>query len=288
MKIKAFILVSIFVSIACGVMGQQELKGRLSDSKTGKPVVDAIITPQGMNYRTYSNMEGRFLLIVPDTSVVVDIYAPEYEQVTVNIDTLKNIELAIEPLPLKRLYVGAGMGSNNLCGYIGVRAEIVIFKGLALTLGAGPSSWVYRGGARANYYLANVPLKNYFYGGASYSTGTMGKESNTLIGVSRTETFTDKDGNQRDITSVNNEEVMLKLNPVYTIDVGYGYAARVSRSAKVFIEIGYSFPMSMDIYSEKIEPKPHSSAELSQNSKSAITFSSPGGFSLGIGMSFGI
>lgn len=162
------------------------------------------------------------------------------------------------------VYLGFSTGINNMIGVFGPQIEIVTSKPLRIGAGIGLSTWGTKWAINAQYY----PLDWYkLFLKAGYSRNSGLEDVVTDL----------------ELVSGDIEEVNLNLNPVGNLFLTAGYAWKVGKRNKFYVEGGYAIPLTTEDYYTILDP-----VEISSNSKRDLEMLRPGGLVIALGINFAI
>ncbi len=164
-----------------------------------------------------------------------------------------------------KLFFGLSSGINNSVGVLGLQMDAVIDKNMVLGVGIGLSSWGYKMAAYFQSYSGS-PYKFYGKGGLSWNSGLPDFEVELEL----------KNGDMQD--------VMMDLNPVTNGILALGYAWKVGRRNKIYLEGGYAINLKNKDYYTLIDD----SVELSSTSERVLRVLRPGGLIISLGFNFAI
>ena len=170
--------------------------------------------------------------------------------------------------PVPEAFFGVGIGINDYG--LGLGAEINIKNNLWVYGMGGYSSWGYRLTGGLTYYPGQNGFRSSFSIGYSYASGF--KDFVTELDVEQT------------FSNPKEEEVILDLYPISTLNLTYSYNAKVGRKSKFVFSAGYAISLTDKIYEHKSISNFN---ELTEGSKEFIDFMAPGGVIIGVKYMFG-
>ncbi len=128
-----------------------------------------------------------------------------------------------ENLDVLHASLGASSGINNLSGFFGLNAEYFFYKGMAVDLGVGFSTWGIKTGAGFSYH--NMYVNNFYLRAAYIFAAGMRLDSIQLKDIQ---------GNMRTYT--------VQMHAAHAGQIVVGKDWRVgSRKNRIFFEIGYTY-----------------------------------------------
>jgi len=164
----------------------------------------------------------------------------------------------------KSTYIGFSLGMYDYG--IGLGGEAPFGYNFSLFGNIGLGGWGYKVGGGVMYYPRNAPFGSGFGLGYAYAGGFEGLETTLTVEPYNLE-----------------QDVVLDLYGVSTINLMYTYSWPLGRSMKFAVVTGYAIKLSDDNYAVKT-----AGVELTQESKMVMKLMQPGGLTLGIRMMFGI
>jgi hypothetical protein len=167
---------------------------------------------------------------------------------------------------------------------LGFRVEYVIKNQIGLAYGVGQGIWGSKDGLRVNYYYNKSPLGGYILAGISNNSSSKGEKKYFNLEVERTNGFE---------TTKSEESVAMEKKRVRTIDLGWGYAKKVGRNGKFFIELGYAIRLhdtkkSYTLTYVENAKHPGTTAQINEDIERILSLYVPGGYMVGIGLMFGL
>lgn len=162
------------------------------------------------------------------------------------------------------VYLGLSTGLENMIGLIGPQIEIVASKPLRIGGGIGISSWGTKWAVNLQYYPKDW-YKLFFKTGYSRNSGLDDFETELKL------------------VSGSMEDVRLNLNPVDNLFVTIGYAWKVGKRNKFYLEGGYAIPLTTEDYYTLLDP-----VELHSDAKNELRTLRPGGLVLAVGINFAV
>lgn len=161
-------------------------------------------------------------------------------------------------------YLGLSTGLNNMTGILGTQFEIVATKNIRFGGGIGLSTWGTKWALNVQYYPQGW-YKFYVKGGYSRNSGLDDFETDL------------------ELSSGNTEPVRMDLNPVGNVFFTAGYAWKVGKRNKFYIEGGYAVPLDTEDYYTLLDP-----VELSSTSEQVLQLMRPGGLVIALGINFAV
>lgn len=162
-------------------------------------------------------------------------------------------------------FIGFSSGIDNIVGILGTQLDIVLFRKLTLGGGVGLSSWGYKYAVDLQFFPKGL-YKFFVKTGYSKNSGIENFQTDLELETGET------------------ESVIMDLKPVGNIFLSGGYAFKVGKRNRFYIETGYAFPLVTDDYYELYDDSQH----LSENSKNVMQILRPGGLVIAVGMNFAI
>jgi len=181
-----------------------------------------------------------------------------------SIDAQTQVNPFLQPENNAKAYLGLSTGINNMAGLLGAQVEIVANKNLVIGAGIGLSTWGTKWALNLQYYTQGW-YKFYLKGGYSRNSGLEDFES------------------ELELQNGSTEYVLMDLNPVGNVFFAAGYAWKVGKRNKFYIEGGYAVPLDTEDYYTL-----HDQVELSSNSEQALQLLRPGGLVIALGINFAI
>jgi len=161
-------------------------------------------------------------------------------------------------------YLGLSTGVNNMIGILGPQLEVVVTKNIRVGGGIGLSSWGTKWALNLQVY-PNDWYKFFMKAGYSKNSGLDDFETNLELSTGKT------------------ESVRMDLNPVGNVFFTAGYAWKVGKRNKFYIEGGYAIPLDTEDYYTLLDP-----VELSSTSKNVMQLLRPGGLVIALGINFAV
>lgn len=163
-----------------------------------------------------------------------------------------------------KFYVGISTGLNNQSGLLGPNFDIPITKWFSFGLGAGRSSWGFKGYSEGRFYLGDCNRKFALGAGMTYNTGI----KNFTTALPTTDGTTD---------------VKLVFEPSLNASFSAYYFFNLGRDGnhRFYLQAGYSYPLDDMVYQVK------SKHTLTDEGKAVMQILSPGGVIFALGFSFG-
>ena len=185
------------------------------------------------------------------------VYIQEYDTGK-DLDTLKEIKIS----------TGVSAGINNMPGFVGLNFEYIFYKGTAVDVAVGISTWGYKFGIGLSKHSI---WADKFYARISYLLASGG------IG---------QDIQLKDIND-STRSYSIYFHPAQSLQVVVGKDWRVGKKKnRIFFEVGYTllFARSFDDLVTVLDNNP----PLSDVSKLSLVILAPGGLSIGLGFLFGM
>ena len=170
-----------------------------------------------------------------------------------------------KPGKCSKIYYSISSGINNNTGIIGFGLDIPVAASVSVEGGIGVGTWGYKLCGAGKYYLQPCHRGWAFGGGVTYCTGLQGfqKDMETIYG--------------------NTEPVQLDINPQTNVFIAaYRYLNIGRKYNRFYIELGWSVRLPNGNLFDQTNGN-----QISDNSRAAITFISPGRLIAAIGFSFG-
>jgi len=162
-------------------------------------------------------------------------------------------------------FIGFSSGIDNMIGILGPQLDIVLFRKLTLGGGIGLSSWGYKYAVNMQFYPKGL-YKYFIKSGYSYNTGIENFETDLELETGQT------------------ESVRMDLKPIGNIFISGGYAFKIGKRNRFYVETGYAFPLITENYYELYDDSQH----LSKTSEQVMQMLRPGGLVIAVGMNFAI
>lgn len=162
-------------------------------------------------------------------------------------------------------FIGFSSGIDNMIGILGPQLDIVLFRKLTLGGGIGLSSWGYKYAVNMQFYPKGL-YKFFIKSGYSKNSGI--ENFQTELELENGET----------------EIVTMDLKPIGNIFITAGYAFKIGKRNRLYIETGYAIPLITDEYYKLYDDNQH----LSETSEQIMQMLRPGGLVIAVGMNFAI
>jgi hypothetical protein len=162
-------------------------------------------------------------------------------------------------------FIGFSTGIDNMVGILGPQLDIVVVKNLMLGGGVGLSSWGYKYAANVQFYPKSL-YRFYFKTGYSQNSGLVDFET------------------ELELMSGEKEQVRMDLKPVGNIFFTAGRAWKIGKRNRIYLEVGYAFPLVTDDYYTLYDDN----IELSKTSEQVLQMMRPGGLVIAAGLNFAI
>jgi hypothetical protein len=160
-----------------------------------------------------------------------------------------------------KAYIGFSTCINNMVGILGISLDAVINENVTIGGGIGLSTWGYKWQLNLQYY-PNGWRGFYMKGGYSQNSGLVDFDV------------------EMELRGGSTEYVMMDLNPVGNAILAAGYAWKVGKYGKFYLEGGYAVPLvTEDYYTLHDE-----NVELSSTSEDVLRLLRPGGIILALGV----
>jgi len=163
-----------------------------------------------------------------------------------------------------KAFIGLSTGLDNMVGLLGAQIDFVAAEKLTVGAGIGLSSWGYKYAVNLKFYPKGL-YKYYFKAGYSQNSGL--EEFETEL----------------ELESGATEPVMMDLKPVGNLFFTAGWAWKMGKRNRFFLEAGYAIPLTDDyyvLYDDAIQ--------LSQTSEQVLRIMRPGGLVVCLGFNFAI
>lgn len=163
-----------------------------------------------------------------------------------------------------KFYVGVSTGLENQSGVLGPNFDIPLLPRLSFGVGAGRSTWGFKGYSEARVYLGECNRQLALGTGVTYNTGI--KNYTTLLP-----------------TTGGDANVDFELHPSLNAFASIYYFFNLGREGdhRFYLQTGYSYPISTDVYT--IE----SDHVLTADGETVMQILRPGGVIFALGFSFG-
>lgn len=163
-----------------------------------------------------------------------------------------------------KFYVGISTGLNNQSGLIGPNFDIPITRWASFGVGAGRSSWGFKGYSEGRFYVGDCNRSFALGAGASYNTGI--KKFTTAMP-----------------TTDGTADVKFEFEPSLNAFFSAYYFFNLGRegSHRFYLQLGYSHPLDDMVY------KVLSNHTLTEEGEAAMQILAPGGVIFALGFSFG-
>jgi len=164
-----------------------------------------------------------------------------------------------------KAYIGFSTGINNMVGFLGVSLDAVINENVTIGGGVGLSTWGYKWELNLQYYPKGW-RGFYMKGGYSQNSGLEDFEP------------------EMELYGGSTEYVMMDLEPVGNAILAAGYAWKIGKYGKFYLEGGYAVPLvTGDYYTLHDE-----SIRLSSTSEDVLRILRPGGIILALGVNIAL
>jgi hypothetical protein len=207
------------------------------------------------NYSPLKNYKMKKLILLCLASLVI---SAAYTQTQLN-PFLKN------EVTSPKVFLGFSTGIDNMIGILGPQVEFVVVDKLIVGGGIGLSSWGTKWAVNLQFY-PNGWHKFYLKTGYSKNSGL------------------DEFETELELSSGNTEMVMMDLKPIGNLFFTAGYAWKMGKRNKFYLEGGYALPLVTEdyyvLYDENVQ--------LSETSKQALQMLRPGGLVIALGFNFAI
>ena len=168
------------------------------------------------------------------------------------------------PAPPSDFSCGVESGWNSYAGILGGRFEYRALGSFALNAGFGVGTWGFRPSLGMRYYLS-YPYGLAFGMGAAYNTGEEKYDHKVMT---------------EDAAGLRTKQtVTFVLKPTTVINLTALYAWRTSGGDRLYLEIGWGFPLNNSPYRYTTE----TGNTLTQGTKDKIKISKPGGLIVAAG-----
>jgi len=164
-----------------------------------------------------------------------------------------------------KAYLGFSTGINNMIGIIGPQLDVVINKNLTIGAGIGLSSWGTKWAINMQFYPQGWN-KFYVKGGYSQNSGLEDFEP------------------EMELSNGNTDYVLMDLKPVGNVFFTAGYAWKIGKRNKFYLEGGYALPLITEDYYELYDD----SVKLSSTSEQLMQLLRPGGLVIALGLNFAL
>jgi len=164
-----------------------------------------------------------------------------------------------------KAFIGLSTGLDNMVGLLGVQLDVVVVDKLTVGGGIGLSSWGYKYAVNLKFYPEGL-YKYFFKTGYSQNSGL--EEFETEL----------------ELESGATEPVMMDLKPVGNLFFTAGWAWKMGKRNRFFLEGGYAFPLNTDNYYELYDDN----IRLSEMSEQVLRIMRPGGLVVCLGFNFAI
>jgi hypothetical protein len=170
-----------------------------------------------------------------------------------------------QPTFVPHIYIGPGVGINNISGMMGAILELHVCKPFSLVGGLGLGNWGAKYSAQARFYR-RFPI------GVFYGFGISG-----TTGVKNYEIKLDVEDHEEKVN------VKMNLHKVNCLNFSIGQQFRLGSRMRLNFELGYAIALTSNFYDIKTPD-----IVLTQKSKDAMEFNRPGRLILGVAFSIGI
>lgn len=138
-----------------------------------------------------------------------------------------------------QVFLGFRTGLNNMVGILGPQVEIVVVDKLIVGGGVGVSTWGTKWAVNVQFY-PNGWRKFYLKTGYSKNSGLEDFET------------------ELELSNGNTDMVMMDLNPVGNLFFTAGYAWKMGKRNKFYLEGGYALPLVSEdyyvLYDDNVQP----------------------------------
>jgi hypothetical protein len=162
---------------------------------------------------------------------------------------------------------GVESGWNSYTGILGGRLEYRALSDFALNAGFGVGIWGFRPSLGMRYYLS-YPYGLALGAGAAYNTGAEKYDQKVMT--------EDAAGTQ------SKQTVTFVLKPTTVINLTALYAWKTSNGDRLYLELGWGFPLDSDPYRYTIK----TGNTLTKGERKSIRIGKPGGLIVALGYSF--
>jgi hypothetical protein len=169
-----------------------------------------------------------------------------------------------------RMSFSVECGWNGYTG-IGPRFEYLLTDSFAVNAGMGLCLWGYRFSAGMRYYIRDIHSGPALGLGIAYNTGEKRAEI---------------DGAVRTGTGVEDDTLIMNLNPVTVLNITFIYGFTVSLNTKLYVETGYGIAFSENDYEYLRAKKTGGTPPMNADTDYKLDIMEPGGFILSLGVSF--
>lgn len=163
------------------------------------------------------------------------------------------------------VFIGLSTGLDNMVGLLGVQLDVVASKNLTIGGGIGISSWGYKYALNLKFYPEGL-YKYYFKTGYSQNSGL------------------DQFETELELNNGSKQTVMMDLKPVGNLFFTAGWAWKMGKRNRFFLEGGYAFLLKADNYYVLYDDN----IELSETSKRVLQMVRPGGLVICLGFNFAL
>ena len=164
-----------------------------------------------------------------------------------------------------KFYFGIGSGINSYTGFIGIGAEVRIYKSLLIRGGLGIGTWGYKRSIGLRF--ERKTSKGWVLG-LAYASCTGIKDY--ILHA------------QRDSSGFTvNKDVLMDLLPASSVNASASYQWVLGRHAKIFMEFGYAVAIEQDPFVVK------DGTILGDEVKASLNILTPGGLIIASGIMFG-
>jgi hypothetical protein len=164
-----------------------------------------------------------------------------------------------------KAFLGLSTGLDNMVGLLGAQIDFVATEKLTLGGGLGISSWGYKYAVNLKFYPDGL-YKYYFKVGYSQNSGL--EEFETEL----------------ELESGATEPVIMDLKPVGNLFFTAGWAWKMGKRNRFFLEGGYAFPLNTDDYYQLYDDN----VRLSEMSEQVLRIMRPGGLVVCLGFNIAI
>jgi len=161
------------------------------------------------------------------------------------------------------VFLGAGLGINDYG--LGVSLEVPLSRSVSINGNLGIGGWGGKVGTSLNYYVPSARNNSELSLGYSYAGGMKNFETSMPV-----------------LPNGNQEDVIMDLNPVSTLNLVYTYNVRLGKLGKLGLSAGYAVCLTSNGYTVD------SSHVLDTTGDAVMKMMQPGGLILGLRFMIGI
>lgn len=158
-------------------------------------------------------------------------------------------------------YLSFSTGINNMVGLLGASLDLIVNQNLTVGTGIGLSTWGYKWEVNMQYYPKGWH-GFYMKGGYSRNSGLEQFES------------------EMELYGGSTDYVMMDLEPMGNVFITAGYAWKVGKCGKYYLEGGYAVPLITDDYYNLYDDN----VKLSSTSEQVLKILRPGGLVIATGI----